>query len=452
MTSIRIFLVVLLMAVVTLGNFMAALRGYRQSLDEAQRVFDEQLEHHLSLLDYALTQNGSVKPLPETINPRMAFQITTTNQEVLAHSSNVPAQTILTAQAGFSTHNIGGHRWHLLTRPSSRNGVWLTVGERDDLRFRVAEGMALQAIYPMLLILPITGLIIWFVVGLGLRPIARLTSQLSQREATDLAPIDTDDMPRELEALTHATNALLARLEASFEREKRFSADTAHELRTPIAAMQMHLENLIDDWYNRGQCADTTLDYLSRSVKRMHYLIEQILTLNRTAPDLYTARFEPVELQALVREVVALNSPAIAQKRHNVSVVGRATTVHGDGPALQTLVSNLLGNAIKYTPADGHITINVNNVNDRAILEVSDSGPGIASEQRIRIFDRFYRLGGDRHSSQTEGVGLGLSIVKQIAELHHATIQLHDSHFDTGLTVQVTLPINARCEHRGVTT
>lgn len=446
MTSIRFFLVILLMAVVTLGNFLAAMRGYWKSLEEAQLLFNEQLRQYISLLDYAVSKTGVA---PSTINTNafaiptssIAFQITDISGAVIAHSVNMPSESIAINKPGYYTRNLGGHRWHLYSQPATSGELWLTVGERDDLRFRVAESMALQAIYPMLLSVPIMGLIIWLVVGIGLRPIARLATQLHQREANDLTPISTDNMPRELKQLTLSVNSLLTRLEASFEREKRFSGDAAHELRTPIAAMQMHLENLIADWHTEQKLSEDTLHYLRRSVSRMFYLVEQILCLTRTAPDQYMARFESVNLQKLIRDTVSLNSPALTKKHHDITVSGSPCHLQADATALQTLLSNVLGNAIKYTPEYGKIEIRTDCDKHNVTIEISDNGPGIAPEQRQRIFDRFYRIGGDRHHSQTEGVGLGLAIVKQIVQLHKGRIEIEDSKFESGLTVRIFLPL-----------
>ncbi|UUA70857.1 ATP-binding protein [Cellvibrio sp. QJXJ] len=443
MKSIRRFLVIVLVAIVTLANFAAAVRGYLGSMDEAERLFNQRLLQQVDLLNYALPLQaitGNTNRVIEfparasDVESSLEFQWVNNDGTLLARSAAMPDTVLVSLEEGFRYFNFNNYRWHLLVTASSDKQSWYIVAERDDQRYRLAESMILQAVYPMVLALPLIALIIWWVAGVGLRPVAKLARELRQREATDLHPLEQRDMPVELLQLAQSANELLRRLDASFAREKRFSGDAAHELRTPLAALKIHCENLARELHP----APESVMKLQLGIERMSYLVEQILLLNRTAPDHFMGRFEPVNLTFLAKQTVVDCSAALAQKNHQIEFNGDECWVLGDRAALASLLNNLLGNAIKYTPADGVIVVNSWLRGKDVVLEVMDNGPGIPAEQQARVFDRFYRVGGDRHNSQTPGCGLGLSIVQQVVELHNAQIALTQSRFDHGLLAIVT--------------
>jgi two-component system, OmpR family, sensor histidine kinase QseC len=446
MKSIRGFLIIILLAIVTLANFVAALRGYLGSMEEAERLFNQRMLQQVNLLHYTLPQiipepgsqiRSLVFPALESDSESsLEFQWVTNDGKLLARSSAMPDQLVtpLPLAEGFRFININQYRWHTLVALSADKNTWFILAERDDQRYRLAESMILQAVYPMLLTIPIIGLIIWWVLGVGLKPVRQLAEELRIREATDLHAIDQQNMPVELIPLAQSANDLLRRLEASFAREKRFSGDAAHELRTPIAALKIHCENLLQDLHP----APASVLKLQAGIERMSYLVEQILLLNRTAPDHFMGKFEPVNLTRLVKQAIVDQSEALELKHHQIEFEGDESWIIGDSSALAILINNLLGNAIKYTPDAGKIAINTWHRGRRVVLEVMDNGPGIPDDQYDRVFDRFYRLGGDRHNSKTPGCGLGLSIVKQVVDLHNAQIRLSASRYEQGLLVMVT--------------
>lgn len=443
MKSIRRFLVIVLVAIVTLANFAAAVRGYLGSMDEAERLFNQRLLQQVDLLNYALPLHAIARNTNRVIEfparasdveSSLEFQWVSNNGTLLARSAAMPDTVLVSLEEGFRYFNFNNYRWHLLVTASSDKQSWYIIAERDDQRYRLAESMILQAVYPMVLALPLIALIIWWVAGVGLRPVAKLARELRQREATDLHPLEQRDMPVELLQLAQSANELLRRLDASFAREKRFSGDAAHELRTPLAALKIHCENLARELHP----APESVMKLQLGIERMSYLVEQILLLNRTAPDHFMGRFEPVNLTLLAKQTVVDCSAALAQKNHQIEFNGDECWVLGDRAALASLLNNLLGNAIKYTPMGGVIVVNSWLRGKDVVLEVMDNGPGIPAEQQARVFDRFYRVGGDRHNSQTPGCGLGLSIVQQVVELHNAQIALTQSRFDHGLLAIVT--------------
>lgn len=443
MKSIRGFLVIVLLAIVTLANFAAALRGYLGSMDEAERLFNQRLLQQVDLLNYALpaytVQRDTTSAIEfpartNTAESSLEFQWVSNTGVLLARSAAMPERVIAPLEEGFRYFNFNHYRWHLLVTASADKNSWYILAERDDQRYRLAESMILQAVYPMVLAIPIIGVIIWWVLGVGLKPVTNLARELRQREATDLHSLEQHNMPAELVQLAQSANDLLRRLDASFAREKRFSGDAAHELRTPIAALKIHCENLLHELHP----APASVIKLKQGIERMSYLVEQILLLNRTAPDHFMGTFEPINLTQLVKQAIVEQSEALELKQHHIEFNGDECWVSGDRAALNSLLNNLLGNAIKYTPDGGSIAVNTWLRGRDVVLEVMDNGPGIPEAERGRVFDRFYRLGGDRHNSKTTGCGLGLSIVQQVVDLHAAHIALTQSRYGQGLLVMVT--------------
>lgn len=439
MKSIRIYLVVALLSTLTLVNFVSALHGYRESMAEAQRLFDRQLADTARLL----TAMPGPMQAPAVVEhtEQMAFQIWSRDGNLLLRSANAPRQPINALQEGYEDVNFSGYRWRVYTHFSGEHHYWTQVAERVDLRYQLADKVALESVTPILLGLPIAGLLIWIVVGHGLGSLRKLADALRQKRADDLSPLPLAQPPEELLPVVQSTNALLARLEASFERERRFSADAAHELRTPISALKVHAHNLA---HELEQCAlknpPESLDKLEQSVERMAHLVEQILNLYRTTPDHYPTQFEPLDLHQLARETIAELHGDFSAKGQSIELTGGAALMQGDRFALGILLKNLLDNANKYTPEGGPVEVETKAEDGCVLLRVDDSGPGIAEVERARVFERFYRVGGDRHQYAVGGCGLGLSIVQHIAELHGADISLSDSKFGRGLSVLVRFP------------
>jgi two-component system, OmpR family, sensor histidine kinase QseC len=441
--SIKVFLTLTLLSVAALLNFAAALRGYHRGMLEAEQLFNQRMYQHLDLLNYSLPdllsrgdiQAGHLRYPARalTAETHLEFQWATPDGRLLARSEAMPEAPVTELTEGFRFENFSGYRWHVLAAPSADGKSWFVLAERDDQRYRMAESVILPAVYPMLIAVPVLGAIIWLLLGMGLRPVSKLARDLGLREATDLHALPAEGLPRELQPLASSANALLRRLEASFARERRFSADAAHELRTPIAALRIQAENL-------GVAAPAHADSVAKlqaGIERLSHLIDQILILNRVAPDQYMGRFESIALDAAVRRVIAEQGDALQRRSLDIELLGSGATVSGDAFALDSLLSNLIGNAIKYTPHGGRIRVVTSVEHGDVILDVMDDGEGIAPDQRERVFDRFYRADGDRNDAGVSGCGLGLSIVKQVADLHGARVELRDSSFGRGLWVRV---------------
>jgi len=447
--SIRIFLVVLLVATITLVTFASALHGYRKGMQESRNLFMENLLQQAQLLNSLpivkrATLSGTLdKPIvvesfsKETgTKANIAFQIFNNDGDLILRSANAPAVAIQDFKQGFSMVNFSGYRWGSRSVFNPETGTWIMVAERDDVRRQLAESIILETIFPVIAALPLVALIIWVVVSFGLRPIRELATQLRSRSSSNLSPVTLDNVPLELTQLAESANDMLKRLEASFNREKRFNSDVAHELRTPIAAMKIHMQNLM----NELQTAPDSADKLQQGINRMKSLVEQMLTLNRITPENYITQFTNVDLFDVIKQAITDNMDSISDRQQELEFDGTHCTVYGDEFALETLTNNLIDNAVKYTPPGGKLLIRLYTDRDQHALQIMDSGPGISAEQRPHVFERFYRIGGDRHDSSIAGSGLGLSIVKYIVELHRARIVLNESEFQQGLCVTVIFP------------
>ncbi len=424
----------MLLAIMTLTVFLSALHGYRSSMAEVQQLFDSELLDKARLL--AITVDGrSAGVEVVSISDQYAFQVWQ-GDEIFQRSSNTPLTAISNLDEGYQDVNFGRQRWRTYTWVDLARNRRAVTAERIDIRNVLAERIILKSVMPVIVTLPVAGLLIWLIVGYGLAPLRNLAAHLRSRRAEDLRPIPETRQPLELMQVITSTNDLLARLEASFLRERRFASDAAHELRTPISALKVHLHNMSKNL----PAGDHDLVQLEAAVDRMGSLVEQILALHRTAPDQYMARFRDIDLYQLVQQVIISSYSGFEQRDIQLELTGARTLMSGDQFALETLVKNLLDNACKYTPAGGHVRVSVATDSAGIMLQVEDSGPGVPEEQYERIFDRFYRAGGDRHQSGVVGCGLGLAIVRHIADLHGASIHLKKSSFESGLSVSVVFP------------
>jgi len=433
MRSLRRYLVTVLIALFTLISFVAALQSYKQSAIRAEALFDQDLQVLASSLSQQY-QAGAQQELG------LALQVWQNGQ--LVYRSALAPLSSMSQTEGFSEHNFGGKRWRVF-RQAPNDTLTVIVAQPLTQRQQLADEVITASIYPVVLSLPLQAVLIWLVVSKALSPIKRFSAQLSSKKANDLTPVELDQLPAELDQMLKTTNQLFARLAEAFEREKRFASDVAHELRTPLSVLQVNLHNASQRWQQSGiDDPQGAMLALQTGVERMSALIEQIMLLNRTNPEHFQARTEQLDFAGLCRQVVADWYPQIEKKQQHVELLGlEHLPLQGDAFALRLLVSNLLGNASKYTPPGGVIQLDLLTEPGKAVLVVQDNGPGIAPQEYQRVFGRFYRVGGDRHQSGTLGSGLGLAIVRDIVSLHQGHVRLGPADFISGLKVTVELPL-----------
>jgi len=423
--SIRLFLISSILAALILFNFVAALQGYQSSMEEADTLFDNQMLDLARLVSNLDVSSAGSKEL--RMGNNLAFQIWSDSQ-LLAASHNAPAQPLQSFEPGFEYANFDGYRWRTFTRYEVSLDRWVIVAERTDLRFVLAENVVLQSILPLLLGIPIVGLLIWIIVSHGLRPLQQLSSALRNKGANDLSPILSADSRIELDQVIESINGFIQRLDRVMEREKRFSADAAHELRTPMSALKVQLHNLSEEIDTKHD----SFQQLQEGVDRMQHLIEQLLSLYRATPEQFVNNCETIDLYAITQDQLASIYPNFEAKEQNIELLGDSIEIEADKFALETLISNLLGNANKYTQRGGNIVVSIEDLGSEICLKVEDNGPGIPDTEKLRIFDRFYRIDSSDGSARGPGCGLGLTIVSHVADLHQARVEVKDSSFESG--------------------
>ena len=440
MKSIRTYLLLALIAIITLVTFLSLLQGYKDSIAKAHQLFDDRLQSMAAMIANANQDLHPHSAGTQKLSSAVFFQILTNDFSLLARSNNA-TMPLLSADndvtAGFRDINFSGYRWRVYILKDDNLNRWIITGERSDISYILAENVVTASIIPIVLAIPIAAFIIWIAIGVGLKPLRELTGQLNNKQVDDLSPVIMANTPEELTSLVASTNALLQRLNDAFVREQQFSADAAHELRTPISILKVQLHNL----QNNEHISDAALSPLASGIERMGQVIEQILSLYRYSPEQALIQQSEIDLSAIVKGIIARDYDQIAMKQQKISLSGgEVCLIRGNQFALETLVQNLISNASKYTPEQGEIQVTSKHITSGVRLIIEDSGPGIPQDQYKQVFERFYRVDGDRHNSGILGCGLGLAIVKHIVELHKAKITLHHSTQLGGLKVMIDFP------------
>jgi two-component system, OmpR family, sensor kinase len=424
--SIRRNLLIGLLSALFLVGLAASAATYVAARRQANEMFDYQLEQMaLSLRDQAPEAEADFFPdfahdfIVQMWGPGGAL-VYLSNQNVLLPQSG----------AGFDTVSVNGEDWRIYTM--IRGGKVIQVAAPSSLRDDRAAASALHILVPIVASIPLFALLIWWLVGRELRPLGAIASAIGARAPASLEPLPETGLPDEVRPMVTQLNGLLERLGSAIESQKRFTADAAHELRSPLTALQLQIQLL-----ERSGSPDArrdALEQLKAGARRASRLVEQLLTMARLEPEATPQERATVELDRLAASVAADFETLAAAKAVELRLgrVGPARTT-GQEHALRTLAGNLVDNAIRYTPAGGRVTLDAYTEDGRAILAVADTGPGVPPEERGRVLDRFYRLPG----SGAEGSGLGLAIVKQIADAHGAALELGEGAEGRGLRVTV---------------
>lgn len=415
---------------------------YRAVASNTDVQFDEMLEQQAALaLRYAEHEYGE----GETVVPRslaasrpvpfkFVYQIATRSGELLYRSPGAPAQ-VLASVNGYTNAVIEGHSWRVLTLESGSTPLIIHMAEplgvRDALLARTMRTVAV----PLVLALVLLTLLIGVVTERAFRPVRRIATDLAGRGADDFSPVDTAAMPIETYSLGVALNGLLARHAEVLARERRFTADAAHELRTPLAALRAQAQVAA----RAGSAAETrrALEKLQAGIDRTSHLMSQLLSLARLEPGSAFDPAQTTEARVVVELILEDLAQAAHEKRVVVAVSGAEVHLPGSPEVLYLLIRNLLENSIRHVAECGHVALDIRRDPQALLLSVSDDGPGIPSGERARAFERFYRIPG----SGSGGSGLGLSIVGRIVELLGGTIELTAPAAGTGLIVTIRLPL-----------
>ncbi|MFZ3192626.1 MAG: ATP-binding protein [Moraxellaceae bacterium] len=451
-------LILLLSATVAVWT-VSSISIYWTVKHEAQEIFDQALAETahalLSLHVGQFQQHDEINSLPDIAHgqhsQRIVFQIWRHDGQLLYRSTGISSEPIIPlaappddeAQDRLEEHpdsddtyaqvNINREVYRSFVAWDQDRQFQVQIAERDDIRQQIFDETAAHLLNIALLFLPILALLIMTLVKISLRPLQQLTERIDTQAIDDLQPIQPQQTPHELRPMVDALNQLLYKINQSFERERRFTANAAHELRTPLAAIRLHAQ-VLQGARNSDEAAEAALD-IQHGVDRSTRLIEQLLVLARLDPQHPVVEQQSFDLAQHIAEVVAQHQYILAQQHINLQCDTPSTEMLGNPDQIEILLRNLLDNAIRYGGKDQTIWLNCGlNAQQHVYVSIEDQGAGIPDVQRDKVFDRFYRL----PDATSTGSGLGLSIVRQIAQLHQANIKITQGRDQRGTCFTVT--------------
>lgn len=451
MRSIRRRTLTLIIGVLLVGLSIMTLVNVHDSNHEIAEIYDAQLAQHARLLqgvmrmpleraeheqlyqafDRAL-QQADPRTAGHPYEGKMAFQVWAGDGRLLVHTTSAPTLDGSAQVLGF--HNLTdpqGRRWRVFVMDDAQHDLRIWVGERDDVRADLVGRIIHHTLLPNIVGSLILVAIVWLAIGIGLKPLNDLARTLRNRSPGSLEPLSLAPLPLELEPMQAALNRLLAQVQELLHRERRFIADAAHEMRTPLAVLKVHAQSLQEAPTEAERRA--SLNYLMVGVERTTRLVNQLLTIARLEPN------APIHLGAV--DAVAVIRDAIAQL--TPWVIGRGVelafqcdearrTVDTDAALLEIALQNLVSNAVKFSPPGGQVTVSLLFSETAMTLQVDDEGPGISPAQQERLFERFFSQGNE------EGVGLGLAIVQAIARRLQGSIRL-ENRLERGLRASLAV-------------
>lgn len=417
---------------------------YLEARRESQALFDQSLAETahllLSLAETEAREHGTGMAIDLAVREEMGqrryllFQIRDAQQRLLYKNRGAPGTTLARdAPQGYAWADIDGRLCRIYTSWNASHTVQIQVAEPSSHREEISGRFFYKIAGFGALLAVLAGGAIWWCIHRVFRVLQTCADEVASRTPNDLAEVQLRGAPSEVYPLLTAINRLFGRVRRTMEYEQRFTADAAHELRTPLAAIKTNLQVM-----RRARSAaerDEFIAGLNASVDRATRLVAQLLTL---------AQLDPQEANGIVLEDMDLALLLAEEQRHwidmptqhhlNVHIAHAPCAIERD--SIRMLLRNLVDNAIRYTPAPGKIVISCGQEDGVSYLRVADSGPGIPVSMQERVFERFFRLA----DAQLPGSGLGLSIVRRIADMHGAEIQLGTGFCGAGLTVTVSFP------------
>ena len=432
----------------------------------ANEPFDRSLEDRVTVLAQQVREiNGVLSvdlPVPARDMLRaddidnVYFQVSGPRRELIAGDADLPLPaeedtpvpwSVMTRDAQLRNTEVRVAYLYVNLQPlRSPNASYGTnrmalvqVAETREKRRVLANQIIKGVILPEFIILPVALTLLWFALTRGLSPLTALQERIRSRRPDDLSPIDSSGVPEEISPLVRSLNDMLARLSQSIQLQKRFIADAAHQMKTPLAGMRMQSELAMRQ--SDRQEIQRSLEQLSKSSESATRMINQLLALARAEnPSAQAMPFETVDIKTLARDTVQEWVQAAMAQRIDLGFEAeeQSPVVPGNPTMLREMLNNLIDNALRYSKPQGHVTVRVRNeAGMRAVIEVEDDGPGIPASERAHVFDRFYRILG----TETEGSGLGLAIVKEIVTHHSGEISIEDNPRGKGCLFRISMPL-----------
>lgn len=423
-----------MLAAVLAAGCIAALGVYFKVRQEVDELLDYQLRQMaLSLRDQALRGSLAldIPPLAEGLD--FAVQISS-DDGFLLYFSQPGVRLPLQPQPGYSSLHTSDSVWRAYAL--RERGLTLQVAQPVSMRNRLAGQAAVRTLAPFLLTMPLLAGLLWLAITRSLKPLQAVTAAVRARTATSLSPLPEESAPQEVRPLIAALNDLLARLSEALEAQRNLIADAAHELRTPLTALRLQVQ-LAERASGQEERAAAFAN-LTQGLDRAAHLVQQLLALARQDPSAGERAEADVDLGEVAAEIVSRYSALAASRDTDLGLARRdpGVVVRGERDGIEIMLSNLVDNALRYTPRGGRVDVAAYRSADGPVLEVIDNGPGIPPQERERVFDRFYR----RADADQPGSGLGLAIVRSVARRHQARVVLDSGPGGVGLAVRVTFP------------
>ncbi|MBI6617942.1 sensor histidine kinase N-terminal domain-containing protein [Pseudomonas corrugata] len=440
MSSIRRRTLTLILGLLFLGLLIITVFNLHDSNHEIAEVYDAQLAQNARLLQGVMRMPMASKEHAELYQAfnstlgqaepkvdghpyesKIAFQVWNSQGAVLVHTASAPSFTAPPVVPGFSdVVDQKGRKWRAFVLDDEQYGLKIWVGERDDVRADLVDRIVRHTVVPNLIGSVILAVVIWLAIGWGLKPLVDMAAKLRARHPGSLEPLQLMPLPTELEPMQAALNRVLAQIQEVMGRERRFIADAAHEMRTPLAVLRVHAQNLMEAGSEQNR--RESLEHLLAGVDRTTRLVNQLLTMARLEPQGTAEAPALNDLAATVRASLVQMTPWLLSKGLEpvLDVSDDIGLVRVDPVAIDIALNNLVTNAANFSPANGTITIRLRRKGDQCELCVEDQGPGIDEAERERLFERFYSRGND------QGAGLGLTIVRTIADRLGGQIRLEN--------------------------
>lgn len=412
-------------------------------LAQSARVLQSLVSHEMSEMD----KHSDYKPdivldfsAPGHLyEGKLAFSVVDRDGKFWFKSKDVPILSLAEQKGGFRDVMHAGEKWRVFILHDKSLAFSVEVAQSYQIRNELIMEIVTRVLGPFIIIMPLLLGIVWMATGRSLRPLQTIAEEVHHRNPNKLEAIDLREVPSEVHPLFLSLNSLLSRLEKALSRERGFTSDAAHELRTPLAGIRAQAQVAMRS--NDEEEKDTALRQIIIGIDNTTHLVRQMLMLARLDPEIPKRKFARQDLAHILTEVAADVASYAAEKNVDLEVIEAAgeMLMEGQAEALSVLVRNLLDNAVRYTPGNGWVKAGVSRTAAGLLLEVTDSGPGIAEADKEHVFDRFYRGLG---SGQT-GSGLGLSIVQRVVDLHQGKIEFQSgSGNGQGVRVRVTFPTN----------
>jgi two-component system sensor histidine kinase QseC len=454
LTSIRRRTLTVIIGLVLIGLLILTLVNVHDSNHEIAEVYDAQLATNARLLQGVMRMPvarqehaqlyqafnqalGQAEPRVDghPYESKIAFQVWDMQNNLLVHTPSAPTLTHAPLYSGFSDiDDLKKHQWRTFVLKDEQHNLLIWVGERDDVRSDLVNRIVRHTVLPNLVGSLLLMAAIWLAIGWGLKPLADLAATLRGRHPGSLEPLQMAPLPSELEPMQAALNRLLGQIQEILSRERRFIADAAHEMRTPLAVLRVHAQNVLEA-RNEEQRRES-LNYLIIGVDRTTRLVNQLLTIARLEPGAGALKTTSADLVSAVRESLVQMTPWVLSRGMELSFDcdEQSRMVETDFSAIDIALQNLVTNAVNFSPVGGQISVALTFTDNSFHLNVADQGPGIDEAERERLFERFYSAGND------QGVGLGLTIVQTVATRLGGEIRLENAT-SGGLIASLIVPV-----------